>query len=160
MRRRAGSLQEGLWSRDRWPISVSWLNPKYRQAVNSYQLSVTELALCFLRCWIQLGVRRFGTDVSGLPIRPIFNGRDIQDIWNWSFGTTYRVPSWRVKMNKVVPKHRFQTTSRRVTTPEDGRIQFNRGASLQCRMSMTSWNVKMGPLGNSRNVGLKPPYAA
>ena len=51
-------------------------------------------------------MRWFETDVSGLPIRPIFNGQAIQE-----YGFTLQDGT-----RQVVPQRRFQTTSRGVIT--------------------------------------------
>jgi hypothetical protein len=83
-------------------------------------------------------VGSFRTDVSGLPIGPIFKGQDV------------KIPSWTPSALKIRPIRSPETSVRNQPTlgnmPEDDRIQMNKNFSVHCL------TLKM-KISTFRNVG-------
>ena len=78
--------------------------------------------------WV-IARRKFKTDVSGLPVGPIFKGQTVQE-----FG----------QLETSVLNH---FTSR--NGPEDERIQFNRGGSLRSHKRKIGFAVPVNGSGNT-----------
>ena len=69
-------------------------------------------------------VRRFETDVSGLPICPIFNGQ--ADLPSWT--------AWHLNIGLIrSPETSVSNLLTPRNNPEDGRLHFNSGGSLRSR---------------------------
>jgi hypothetical protein len=89
------------------------------QAVKNQILEITRISSSALL----RGVRWFKTDVSGLPIYPIFKGQAIQEEASLLKMRLIGSPETSV-LNHLTGRN----------NPEDGRIQFNSGGSLRSRI--------------------------
>ena len=97
------------------------------------------------------GVRWFETDVSGLPIGPIFNAQAVQDPWHFTALRLKMAPAGSPKTsvsNHLTPRN----------NPEYGRIQTWR--SQKNAGQSVSWQILGGKDGRCVGMTTLPPSCA